>query len=157
MIEYVYRIDTQTKLDKIRDNHYRARRWIGDIYNRKQLEQRLSEQSARVGIFTICIFTNLAKAITEVILNKQSTFETAVETSILVPLVGTIRAGCPETPIEDIEDYIRTDPSWLRGNGCFFLRVKGDSMVDAHILSGDLALIRPQSTAENSNVVVAYT
>ncbi len=66
MIEYVFRIDTQTKLDKIRDNHFRARRWIGDIYKREQLEQRLSELSATVGIFTICFFTNLAKAIIEV-------------------------------------------------------------------------------------------
>ena len=36
-----------------------------------------------------------------------------------------------------------------------FLRVKGDSMKDAHILSGDLALIRQQPTAENGEIVVA--
>lgn len=92
-----------------------------------------------------------------VILNRQPTPKSHVEseTSIPVPLVGTIRAGHPAPPIEDIEDYITTDPFWLNGNGCFFLRVKGDSMVEGHILDGDLALIRPQATAENRDIVVA--
>ena len=36
------------------------------------------------------------------------------------------------------------DPSFARGEGLFFLRVKGDSMIEAHVMDGDLALIRPQ-------------
>lgn len=75
--------------------------------------------------------------------------------SVPVPVVGTVRAGIPELAVEDFQGHCHVDPSWLRGEGCFFLRVKGDSMIDAHILDGDLALIRPQPAAENGEIVVA--
>jgi repressor LexA len=75
--------------------------------------------------------------------------------SVLVPVVGTVRAGAPEPAVEDYQGHCSVDPSWLRGEGCYFLRVRGDSMIDAHILDGDLALIRPQLTAENGEIVVA--
>jgi repressor LexA len=72
-----------------------------------------------------------------------------------LPIVGTVRAGTPEPATEDIQGRCCVDPSWIRGDGCFFLRVKGDSMIDAHILDGDLALIRPQPNADNGEIVVA--
>lgn len=75
--------------------------------------------------------------------------------SVPVPVVGTVRAGAPEPAVEDYQGHCSVDPSWLRGEGCYFLRVRGDSMIDAHILDGDLALIRPQLTAENGEIVVA--
>lgn len=75
--------------------------------------------------------------------------------AIPVPIVGSVRAGAPTLAIEEIEDYCATDPSWLKGDGCFYLRVTGESMIGAHILDGDLALIRPQATAENGEIVVA--
>ncbi len=75
--------------------------------------------------------------------------------SVLVPVVGTVRAGAPEPAVEDLQGHCSIDPAWLRGEGCYFLRVKGDSMIDAHIVDGDLALIRPQPTAENGEIVVA--
>lgn len=75
--------------------------------------------------------------------------------SLLVPIVGVVRAGAPEIAVEDLQGYCSIDPSWLRGEGCYFLRVKGDSMIGAHILDGDLALIRPQLIAENGEIVVA--
>lgn len=74
--------------------------------------------------------------------------------SVPVPVVGTVRAGAPEPAVEDYQGHCSVDPSWLRGEGCYFLRVRGDSMIDAHILDGDLALIRPQLTAENGEIVV---
>jgi repressor LexA len=57
--------------------------------------------------------------------------------------------------MENIEEYCATDPAWLKGEGCFYLTVRGDSMIGAHICNGDLALIRPQETAENGEIVVA--
>jgi repressor LexA len=75
--------------------------------------------------------------------------------SISVPIVGRVRAGQPTHAIEDIEGYYNVDLSWVNERGCFFLRVEGDSMVDAHILDGDLVLIRPQQTAESGQIVVA--
>ncbi len=73
-----------------------------------------------------------------------------------VPLVGTVRAGQPELAVEEIQGYVSLDPAWLKGEGNFLLRVKGDSMVEAGIFDGDLALIKPQPTAENGQIVVAW-
>jgi len=74
---------------------------------------------------------------------------------IMIPVVGTIRAGSPQPAVEDIEGWQCVDPEWAQGDGCFFLRVKGESMRDAHILDGDLAMIRPQNMAENGEIVAA--
>lgn len=71
-----------------------------------------------------------------------------------LPVVGVVRAGLPQPAIEDIEDYFAIDQSMVKG-GTFFLRVKGDSMINAAIMEGDLALVRPQDTAENREIVVA--
>jgi repressor LexA len=75
--------------------------------------------------------------------------------SIPVPIVGTVRAGSLQLALEEIEGYVALDRSTVRGDDCFLLRVKGDSMVNAAILNGDLALVRPQSFAENRDIVVA--
>lgn len=72
-----------------------------------------------------------------------------------LPIIGTVRAGTPEPAIEDIQGYVSVDPAWLKGDSNFFLRVKGDSMVEAGIFDGDIALITSQSTAENGQIVVA--
>ncbi len=77
------------------------------------------------------------------------------ERAVPVPVAGAVRAGEPTLAVENIEEYCATDPSWLKGEGCFYLTVKGDSMIGAHILDGDLALIRPQDHAENGDIVVA--
>jgi len=72
-----------------------------------------------------------------------------------LPIVGVVRAGMPQPPVEDIEGYFSIDQTQAKSGGTFFLRVTGDSMIDAHIQEGDLALVRPQSTAENGDIVVA--
>jgi repressor LexA len=74
--------------------------------------------------------------------------------SLLLPLVGTVRAGSPQLASEDIEGYVAVDGTLVKGKGSFLLRVKGDSMIEAHILDGDLAIVRPQATAENGEIVV---
>lgn len=74
--------------------------------------------------------------------------------SASLPVAGVVRAGMLQPAIEDIEGYLAIDQAQLKG-GKFFLRVKGDSMVNAAIIDGDLALIRPQPTAENHDIVVA--
>jgi len=71
-----------------------------------------------------------------------------------VPIVGVVRAGIPSLAVEDIEGYYPMEKMQLRG-GTFFLRVKGDSMINDAIMDGDLALIRPQETADNGDIVVA--
>lgn len=72
----------------------------------------------------------------------------------MLPIVGSVRAGHPQEAFEDILGYCATDPAWTRGADCFYLRVTGDSMIEAGIRDGDLALVRSQSTAENGEIVV---
>jgi len=76
-------------------------------------------------------------------------------TAVSLPIVGTVRAGQPTPPIEDIEGYFSIDSSQQHGEQGFFLRIRGDSMIDAGIRTGDLALVRPQTTADNGDIVVA--
>ena len=73
----------------------------------------------------------------------------------VLPLVGEIAAGGPLLAEENIEDYLTVPEPLTRGGEEFLLRVKGDSMVDAGILSGDYVVVRKQSSAQNGDIVVA--
>jgi repressor LexA len=72
-----------------------------------------------------------------------------------LPLVGQIAAGGPLLAEEQIEEYMAMPEELTRGGADFLLRVKGDSMVDAGILDGDLVVVRRQETAKNGDIVVA--
>ncbi|MDD3400384.1 MAG: transcriptional repressor LexA [Eubacteriales bacterium] len=75
--------------------------------------------------------------------------------TVKVPLLGTVACGIPKFAEENIEEYVRL-PIALFGQGSFFLlRADGDSMIDANIESGDLVLIRQQSSADPGQIVVA--
>ena len=68
-----------------------------------------------------------------------------------VPILGVIRAGAPILAVQDVEGYAAAgvpDPE-----SCFYLRVTGDSMINAGIQDGDLVLIRRQETAGNGQIV----
>jgi len=77
------------------------------------------------------------------------------DSAVHLPIVGTVRAGIPQPPLEDIEEQYSIDRHVARTGGTFFLRVRGDSMINASIREGDLALIRPQSVANSRDIVVA--
>ena len=68
-----------------------------------------------------------------------------------LPVVGTVTAGLPILAVENTEGYIcyEAEP------GCFALRVRGESMIGAGILSGDLVVVRPQPDANDGQIVVA--
>jgi len=69
-----------------------------------------------------------------------------------LPLLGQIAAGGPLLAEENVEDEIAV-PESLHGD--FLLRVKGDSMIDAGILDGDVVVVRKADTAVNGDIVVA--
>jgi repressor LexA len=69
-----------------------------------------------------------------------------------LPLVGQIAAGGPLLAEENVEDHLAV-PETLRGD--FLLRVKGDSMIDAGILDGDLVVVQRAQEARNGEIVVA--
>ena len=75
---------------------------------------------------------------------------------VSIPILGTIAAGAPLLAIENMEGELLAPRSML-GNDetAFALHVKGDSMVGAHILPGDIVIIRPQQTADDGDLVAA--
>jgi repressor LexA len=72
-----------------------------------------------------------------------------------IPLLGTVRAGAPILAEENIEYYINIDKDLFRTEDGFALRVVGDSMIDAGILEGDIALVAPEKEPRNRDIVVA--
>jgi len=74
--------------------------------------------------------------------------------AVSVPIVGNVAAGAPILAEQNIEDHILLSPE-LAQDGNFLLRVRGDSMINAGILDGDLVLVKPQQEATNGTIVVA--
>ena len=68
-----------------------------------------------------------------------------------IPVVGLVTAGLPILAVENQEGTV----CWDGDPSCFALRVRGDSMVGAAILSGDLVVVRPQQSADDGQIVVA--
>ena len=68
-----------------------------------------------------------------------------------IPVVGVVTAGVPILAVENQEGTM----AWDGDPGCFALRVRGDSMIGAGILSGDKVVVRPQPTANDGQIVVA--
>lgn len=68
-----------------------------------------------------------------------------------IPVVGVVTAGLPILALENQEGTI----AWEGDPKCFALRVRGDSMVGAAILDGDMVVVRPQATADDGQIVVA--
>ena len=68
-----------------------------------------------------------------------------------IPVLGVVTAGMPILAVENQEGTM----AWEGDPRCFALRVRGDSMINAGILSGDQVVVRPQQTADDGQIVVA--
>jgi repressor LexA len=83
---------------------------------------------------------------------EKKSAETAVAQLPKLPLLGQIAAGGPLLAEENVEDEIAV-PESLHGD--FLLRVKGDSMIEAGILDGDVVVVRRAQEARDGEIVVA--
>ncbi|MFC2134019.1 transcriptional repressor LexA [Bacteroidota bacterium] len=73
-----------------------------------------------------------------------------------IPIVGRVAAGYPILAQENIEGTFTIDPGLItKAKDCFGLKVKGDSMVNAGILEGDLVIVSQQKNVHNGDIVVA--
>ena len=72
-----------------------------------------------------------------------------------VPIVGQVAAGEPILAQENIENYFPIPTEFMPNNQTFLLKVKGESMINAGILDGDMVLVEQASTASNGDMVVA--
>jgi len=73
---------------------------------------------------------------------------------VSLPLYGRIAAGTPIEALRDMSSFADVPSTMLGAGDHYALEVEGDSMIEAGIYDGDLAIIRRQSTAENGNIIV---
>ncbi len=85
----------------------------------------------------------------------KNTVAAAVQETVSVPILGRVTAGTPILAVENHDGQLALDPSLVKGDDVFALRVEGDSMIEAGILDGDYVLVRPQQSASNGDIVVA--
>ncbi len=72
-----------------------------------------------------------------------------------IPVVGRVAAGAPILAQENIERYFPLPAEFAPNSECFILNVKGESMINAGILDGDMVFVRQCETASNGEIVVA--
>ncbi len=72
-----------------------------------------------------------------------------------IPIIGEIAAGGPIEAYQEASESVTVPDIINTASGTYVLRVRGDSMVDAHIMDGDLVVIREQQTAHDGDIVVA--
>jgi repressor LexA len=134
-------------------------------YNLTKLTERgLLERDAEVsrGLKLTDVALELLGAVVETV---KETVAYISDAFVRVPLVGTIAAGRPiDLPNTDYgqyddEDLINLSTSMLPGkveDELFALKVKGNSMIDAMVNSGDIVIMRQQPTAENGDMVAVW-
>jgi len=72
-----------------------------------------------------------------------------------LPLLGSIAAGAPLLAEEHVDEYLAVPEPLSRGGEEFLLRIRGDSMIDAGILDGDIVVVRRAQDARNGEIVAA--
>lgn len=77
------------------------------------------------------------------------------EPTVKIPLLGTVTAGLPILAVEQIEDYVPYYGNNTNTGNLFALRVRGESMINAGILSGDIVIVEKTPYCENGEIVVA--
>lgn len=82
--------------------------------------------------------------------------QNAANDTVSVPLIGKIAAGLPIAALEQAGERIGVPDGMIGAGEHFALEVDGQSMIDAGILDGDIAIIRKSNTARNNQIVVAY-
>jgi repressor LexA len=85
---------------------------------------------------------------------EGSDIEAKRRSSVAVPVVGNVAAGAPILAEQNIEDTLVLSSDVVQ-EGWFLLKVRGDSMINAGILDGDLVLVKPQREAPDGTIVVA--
>lgn len=124
---------------------------------RSQPSHGVLEKIAGVfGVGKSDIDTTYKDSISDTYVVKEGEEVYSVSPIVELPIIGRVSCGKGIVAYEDIEGYEPTPKSWLNGGEYFYLRAKGDSMIDAHINDGDLLFIRQQEDVENSEIAAVY-
>ena len=88
--------------------------------------------------------------------NLNRTLRLPNSNTAAVPVLGTVTAGQPITAVQDITGYIGFETDGCDPSELFALKIRGESMINAGILDGDVVIVRNTSYAENGDIVVAF-
>ncbi len=88
-------------------------------------------------------------------LSSELVPQAAMAEAHVLPVIGEIAAGGPIEAYQDASETLAVPDILAPTGDAYVLKVRGDSMIEAHIEDGDYVLIRPQSTARNGDIVVA--
>ncbi len=86
---------------------------------------------------------------------KNEVFRSHINRSVDLPLLGRIAAGTPNEALQDTNQFVDVPTSMVGRQNCYALEIAGDSMMNAGILEGDIAIIERTTSAENGQIVVA--
>ena len=122
------------------------------------------EIADEVGIKSVStVFYHLDKLENKGFIKKSASKNRAIEIKAksekravcAIPVVGKVAAGLPILAVENISDTIELPENLFAGSSLFFLKVRGDSMINAGIFDGDFIAVNKQDAADNGDVVVA--
>ena len=114
------------------------------------------EIGAAVGLkSTSSVQANLDAIERDPMLKRSIRVKGEAENVTSVPLLGTVTAGVPILAVEQIESYLPYNGPVSKDKPLFALHVRGDSMVNAGILDGDIVVVEKTPAAENGEIVVA--
>ena len=147
-------------MEKINETQKKVFEYIKRVISEKGIAPSVREIGAAVGLkSTSTVQYNLNALETAGYIVRDPNLKRTIRLSgfgskaVFVPLLGTVAAGTPIFADEQIEEYV---PVALNRDGSFFaLHVRGDSMINAHILDGDIVVAEQTETAENGDIVVA--
>jgi repressor LexA len=133
--------------------------FIQDYLDKHQYPPSVREIGRNFGIYPATVQDHLSAIERKGFLKKKKFQSRTLSVSATarrggIPIVGTVAAGVPILAQENIEDVVHLPERWAT-TGSFLLKVKGDSMVGAHILEGDYVLVQPQQSASDGEIVVA--
>ena len=137
------------------------------FYRRHGLPPTVRELGDRFGMASSSMFDHLTALQKKGFIKRTSNKSRSLEltefmgykrippTTLEIPILGRVAAGRPLLAIENIEGTIAIDRNWVTSADVFALKVKGDSMIDAHIVDGDVVLVKKQTQANKGDIVVA--
>ncbi len=92
------------------------------------------------------------KGMVSLLPGKARGLKLTISTSPGIPVLGKIAAGIPQEAFQTAEEFVPLPPHFFRGTDLFALRVKGDSMKDAGILPGDIAIMNRQEDVADGEI-----
>lgn len=134
---------------------------LGLITRRKEVSRGLSLNWDRFNELIPTLASSLAPTTPPMPAIRQNGAHSHQPSMMRIPVLGAIAAGQPiqveASAPETTDDWVELPDSVIKARGALFaLRVKGDSMIDASVLNGDVVVLRQQETANDGEMVAAW-